>query len=90
MKIKLSKTNWEEMGKKAGWIKQAENCSQPLWNAVTAAIYQIYPEAKNMPEGTDRTMAIHQLREALSNVEPILQKAKQDKFNANMNQHFKR
>lgn len=91
MKIKLSKTNWEEMGKKAGWMtKEAANCSQALWDAVTNAIYQIYPEAKNMPEGGDRRMAIYQLREALTNIEPLLKKAKQDKFNADMNQHFKR
>jgi hypothetical protein len=50
MKIKLSKSQWEEMGKKAGWVKVGQLNQLPQWGAGKAGEPSATMPSKTTPQ----------------------------------------
>ena len=53
MKIKLSKSKWEEMGKKSGWIKSSKKTELEMGIEVEKEHLNIYKEVKDLLEKND-------------------------------------
>ena len=77
MKIKLSKSQWEEMGKKGGWIK-LQNNDNSKWNAdalvairhVDSCIQKLNAVKHELETGVDPKFVVPELK---SEIEKILQ-----------------
>lgn len=75
MKIKLSKSQWEEMGKKSGWIKESSTYSSNIaanMSGLMDGIYDALRYHENPLPSTDKEMNIDYIVRSFKELEVMM------------------